>query len=281
MPQRLKLPLALYLVSLLSGCALLAEPPETEPVLGPAAFAARIDRLESNLAMRCDRQEQQFDAHTRQQQQLDAEVREVGSVLRRLSRDMAGRDIAGENPLVIKQSCEQENSLLAGKVLVGRNEWVGLPDVGTYLKARVDSGANTSSLSATEITPFERDGEDWVRFKLGVNEDDVVVEEVVDEWIEVPVVRRVRIIQAAGEESRPVISLMMTLGSIRESVEFTLNDRSHLSYPVLLGRRFLLDISVIDVAQTYIHERPEFPGGLPSEEAGVDEVDDPDDEEEA
>lgn len=281
MPQRLKLPIVFCLASLLSGCALLAEPPEPEPVLGPAEFAARIDRLESDLAMRCDRQEQRFDAHARQQQQLDAEIREVGSLMRRISRDMAGRDITGESPLVIKQRCEQEDSLLAGKVLVGRNEWIGLPGVGTYLKARIDSGANTSSLSATEITPFERDGEDWVRFKLGVNEDDVVVEDVVDEWIEVPVERRVRIIQAAGEESRPVISLIMTLGPIREPVEFTLNDRSHLSYPVLLGRRFLLDISVIDVAQTYIHERPEFPGGLPSEEAEADEADDPDDEEEA
>lgn len=281
MPQRLKLPVILCLVSLLAGCALLAEPPEPEPVLGPAAFAARIDRLESHLAARCDSQEHKLDAYARQQDQLGAEVREVGSVLRRLSRDMASRDTSGENPLVIEQRCEEEDSLLAGKVLVGRNEWVGLPDVGTYLKARVDSGANTSSLSATEITPFERDGEDWVRFKLGVNEEDVVVEDVVDEWIEEPVVRRVRIIQAAGEESRPVISLIMTLGSIREPVEFTLKDRSHLSYPVLLGRRFLLDISVIDVAQTYIHERPEFPGGLPSEESDVDEVDAPDDEEEA
>ncbi|HSP57722.1 MAG TPA: ATP-dependent zinc protease [Halomonas sp.] len=279
MPQRLNLPIAFCLVSMLSGCALLAEPPEPQPVLEPDVFAARIDRLESDLGMRCDRQAYKLDAHARQQDQLGAEVREVGSLLRRLSRDMASRDITTENPLVIEQRCEQDDSLLAGKVLVGRSEWVGFPDVGTYLKARVDSGANTSSLSATEVTPFERDGEDWVRFKLGVNDDDVVVEDVVDEWIEVPVVRRVRIIQAAGEESRPVISLMMTLGSIREPVEFTLNDRSHLTFPVLLGRRFLLDIGIIDVAQTYIHERPEFPGGLPSEEADVDEVDDPDDEE--
>jgi hypothetical protein len=282
MSQRLLLPITLYLLSLLSGCALLTEPPAPEPTLGPAAFSARIDRLESDIVARCDRQEDRLEAYEHQQERLGAEVREVGSLLQKLTRDMDSRDLA-TNPLIVEQRCEQEDTLLAGKVLVGRNEWVGLPDVGTYLKARVDSGANTSSLSATEVTPFERDGEDWVRFKLGVNEDDVVVEDVVDEWVEEPVVRRVRIIQAAGEESRPVISLMMTLGSIREPVEFTLNDRSHLSYPVLLGRRFLMDISVIDVAETYLHERPEFPGGQPSEEADADEVEDEDqdDEEEA
>ncbi|MBS9402572.1 ATP-dependent zinc protease [Halomonas sp. TRM85114] len=281
MRQHLKLLIAPCLASLLSGCTLLTESPEPEPRLGPEVFADRIDRLESNIAERCDRQEHKLDAFVRQQVQLGAELRDVGRLLHRHTRDTASSDISGTTPLVIQQRCEQEDSLLANKVLVGRSEWVGLPDVGTYLKARVDSGANTSSLSATEITPFERDGEDWVRFKLGVNENDVVVEDVVDEWIEEPVERRVRIIQAAGEESRPVISLLMTLGSIREPVEFTLNDRSHLSYPVLLGRRFLLDISIIDVAQAYIHDRPEFPGGLPSEESDVDEVDDPDDEEEA
>ena len=166
------------------------------------------------------------------------------------------------------------------KTLLGRSEWVGLPSIGTYLKARVDSGANTSSLSASEITRFERDGEDWVRFKLALNEDDVVVEQIRDEWIEAPIERRVKIIQASGEESRPVISLLMTLGPIRENVEFTLNDRSHLDYPVLLGRRFMMDIATIDVAETYLHDRPEFPGGAPSEEAADDEAADQDDTEE-
>lgn len=61
-------------------------------------------------------------------------------------------------------------------------------------------------------------------------------------------------------------------------MEFTLNDRTHLNYPVLLGRRFLMDIVVIDVAESYLHERPEFPGGRPADEAAMDE-DDRDDEE--
>ncbi|HBS16512.1 MAG TPA: ATP-dependent zinc protease, partial [Halomonas sp.] len=43
-----------------------------------------------------------------------------------------------------------------------------------------------------EITRFERDGEDWVRFKLALNEDDVVVEQIRDEWIEAPIERRVK-----------------------------------------------------------------------------------------
>ena len=45
------------------------------------------------------------------------------------------------------------------KVIVGSQEWCGLPGLGLpAIKARVDSGAATSSLHAFNITPFRRDG---------------------------------------------------------------------------------------------------------------------------
>ncbi|MFY0988974.1 ATP-dependent zinc protease [Halomonas sp. C05BenzN] len=270
---------ALSLVLLLAGCAIQGQGPDPQPVLTPDEFAMRIDRLEAGMASRCDAQQQLLDQQLHRQALLDTEVREVGSLLRHLRADIERLERAGGEPVVITRECVADELGLANKAVVGRSEWVGLPDVGTYLKARVDSGANTSSLSATDITRFERDGEDWVRFKLGLGEDDVAVEGVADEWIEAPVERRVRILQAAGEHSRPVVSLLMTLGPIREPVEFTLNDRTHLNYPVLLGRRFLMDIAVIDVAESYLHERPEFPGGRPAEEAELDEAGDRDDDE--
>lgn len=268
----------LSLSLLLSGCALTHQPPEPDPVLGPEEFALRIDRLESDLAARCELQQAQLGEQARRQDTLVADVREVGSLVRHLRADIERLERAENEPLVITQECAADELGLANKAVVGRSEWIGLPDVGTYLKARIDSGANTSSLSARDITRFERDGANWVRFRLGLTDDDVVVDDVRKEWIEAPVERRVRIVQASGEESRPVVSLMMTLGPIREPVEFTLNDRTHLNYPVLLGRRFLMDIVVIDVAETYLHERPEFPGGRPADEAAMDE-DDRDDEE--
>ncbi|MFW3616047.1 ATP-dependent zinc protease family protein [Billgrantia antri] len=263
---------------MISGCALTPES-APEPTLSPDAFEARIGQLEERIVQRCDRSDA-LAAHDRQQAELLAELRDAGVTLRQLRGDIERLKQRGEEPTVVQAQCNDELSeTLAAKEMVGRSEWIGLPDVGTYLRARIDSGANTSSLSATEITRFERDGEDWVRFKLGLNEDDVVVEDVRDDWIERPVERRVRIMQAAGSESRPVVSLLMTLGPIRETVEFTLNDRTHLNYPVLLGRRFLMDIALIDVAEDYLHPRPEFPGGRPASEAAEDEINDRDEEE--
>lgn len=263
----------------IAGCATTQPESNDPPPLSEASFNSRIVELESQLAQQCDSSAELQERQLSQQQVLTADVREVGSLLRYLRQDVQQLEARGDEPVIIREECEIDETLTT-KTLLGRSEWVGLPSLGTYLKARVDSGANTSSLSAADITRFERDGEDWVRFKLALNDDDVAVESQRDDWIEAPIVRRVRIVQASGEDSRPVVSLLLTLGPIRETVEFTLNDRSHLDYPVLLGRRFLMDIAVVDVADTYLYDRPEFPGGEPADEAAEDEVVDEDDTEE-
>lgn len=262
-----------------AGCAVTPPDSNEPPPLSEASFNARILELESALTQQCNASSVLQERQVSQQQVLTADVREVGSLLRHLRNDVASLEARSEEPVIIREECAVASET-DGKTLLGRSEWVGMPSIGTYLKARVDSGANTSSLSASDITRFERDGENWVRFKLALNDSDVVVDRVRDEWIEAPIIRRVRIVQASGEESRPVISLLMTLGPIRETVEFTLNDRTHLDYPVLLGRRFMMDIATIDVSETYLHERPEFPGGEPAELAAADEESDLDDTEE-
>ena len=263
----------------IAGCAVTQPESNDPPPLSEASFNARILELESQLSQQCSSQSEFQSRQLNQQQALTADMREVGSLLRYLRQDVQQLEARDVDPIVIREECEVDD-VLTTKTLVGRSEWVGLPGIGTYLQARVDSGANTSSLSAKDITRFERDGEDWVRFKLALNDDDVVVESQREEWIEAPIERRVRIVQSTGEESRPVISLLMTLRPINEQVEFTLNDRTHLVYPVLLGRRFLMDIALIDVADSYLHDRPEFPGGEPAEQAAEAEAADDDDNEE-
>lgn len=141
-----------------------------------------------------------------------------------------------------------------GKLLLGRYEWVSLPSQQLTLPARVDSGANTSSLHAVNLREFERDGKSWVGFETHYqpknNEPPLKAE------IEAPIVRRVRIIQASGTETRPVVILPMKLGSLVQDTEFTLSDRGDLTFPILLGRRFMMDIAVIDVSRTYVQGKP-------------------------
>lgn len=233
---------------------------------------SRLDTLERLIVDMCAyrdvRSEAQFAGLGKVQEQLDEVHRQVV-----LNADSRQRSVARE--------CTPASSAEIGnKLVLGRSEWVGLPSLGSYFKARLDTGANTSSLSATDITPFERDGENWVRFRLGLSEDDAVVGSVVDQEFEAKVVRQVRILQASGTDRRPVVRLPLSLGPIEQNVEFTLNDRTHLTYPVLLGRRFMMDIAVIDITRNYSHPRPEFPGGEPAASAARDQHDDDSVEEE-
>ncbi len=264
----------------IGGCALQPPPQDSRfaPLLTRSQFDTRLSGLEQTLEARCDSQQFERDARTQRLEALDGNFREITGQLQQLQKAMQG--LQHESQVVVPECPANLDESLENKEILGRSEWIGLPGVGTYLKARLDTGANTGSISAREITEFERDGEDWVRFKLALDDDAVVIDAARDRWIEAEVVRRVRIIQASGEDSRPVISLMMALGPFKQHVEFTLNDRSHLNYPVLLGRRFLMDIAVVDVAQRYLHPRPEYPGGEPAAQAEADEAIDSDEDEE-
>ncbi|UWZ80126.1 ATP-dependent zinc protease family protein [Geoalkalibacter halelectricus] len=135
-----------------------------------------------------------------------------------------------------------------GKKVVGAVEKVYLAPPNILLPARIDTGAATSSLDARDLRDFERDGAPWVRFHIVDPETGDEVE------VERKVVRHVRIISAAAEESerRPVIELHVILGGISRTAQFTLSDRSSLEFPLLIGRNILQDLILVDVGREYI-----------------------------
>ncbi len=139
------------------------------------------------------------------------------------------------------------------KTILGAEEWIYLSPPGRHFAARVDTGASLSSISARNIQRFERDGKRWVSFELdtGDEESDTIP-------LEAPLSRFVRIRQASFDDSdrRPVIMLDVILGhAIHQKTEFTLADRTRMSYPVLLGRSFLRDITLVDSGESYMHPK--------------------------
>ena len=131
----------------------------------------------------------------------------------------------------------------AEPVLYGRYEYIKLPEIGETLKAKMDTGALTASLSARNITLFERDGEQWVSFQLGSDKGDTKVYE--------HRVARISKIKARVEEDdapeaadaaqRPVIELASCIGEVKQTIEVNLTDRSHFSYPLLIGVKAMRD----------------------------------------
>ena len=119
--------------------------------------------------------------------------------------------------------------------------------------ARIDSGAETSSLDARNITRFERDGSNWVRFDVPVPKTDEFV------TMEKEISRRVKVIQSSADEAdrRVVVELQFAIGDHQQVAEFTLTDRGHLSHTVLIGRNILRDVMLIDVGKEFATKLPE------------------------
>lgn len=138
------------------------------------------------------------------------------------------------------------------KLVVGRRENVWVEDLQLALPARIDTGAETASLDARNITAFERDGESWVRFDIPHprGEQDITLER--------PKVREALITQASTDqpERRVVIELGVQLGPVRQLAEFTLSNRGHLDYQMLVGRNILRDVILVDVSRVNLVPLP-------------------------
>ena len=134
--------------------------------------------------------------------------------------------------------------------MLGAIENVYVDEVKASFDTRIDTGAESSSLDARNIILFERDGSQWVRFDVFTQGDKQPAK-----TFESKVERFVRIKQDSDEKSdrRPVIHAHLEIGQYKAETDLNLSDRSHLEFPLLLGRKFMQDIAVVDVGQTFIH----------------------------
>lgn len=138
--------------------------------------------------------------------------------------------------------------------LVGWREWVGLPDLGVpWLKAKIDTGAQTSALHATDVVEFERDGEDWVRFTVHPwqrNDLDALT-------VELPVHDRRSVRSSSGHsEERLVVAMDIALGGRTVPAEVTLTSRHAMVFRMLIGREALRNGYIVDSGASYLGGRP-------------------------
>ena len=150
--------------------------------------------------------------------------------------------------------------MAAEPTLYGRYEYIKLPEIGETLKAKMDTGALTASLSARNIQTFTRDGEEWVRFQLAT-------EGASNKVYEHKVARISKIKNRADEDDdkeepasakRPVVDLEMCLGSVKRTVEVNLTDRSSFNYPLLIGAKALREFgAAVNPARRYTADKPD------------------------
>ena len=140
-------------------------------------------------------------------------------------------------------------STTAGKMnltIVGAIEWATVEPGDIRMEARIDTGAEFTSVHAEDIQLVEKDGKRWVHFSLL----DPATNEKVP--LEQRLRKKVRIKQSDNErQTRYVVEMWITLGKIRSRVEVTLSDRNHMEYPLLIGRNMLVDTMIVDVSDRH------------------------------
>ncbi|WP_417520084.1 ATP-dependent zinc protease [Minwuia sp.] len=134
--------------------------------------------------------------------------------------------------------------------LIGWREWVGLPDLGiATVKAKVDTGASTSSLHAIDIQPFDKDGEPHVRFLVHP-----VQRRRRPEIICVAAVHDHRPVTSSSghKEERYVIRTRASVGPLTWPIEITLTDRDAMGFRMLLGREALRRRFMVDSGHSFV-----------------------------
>lgn len=115
--------------------------------------------------------------------------------------------------------------------------------------AKIDTGAENSSLHARDVTHFQREGREWVKFELTNRESNAIV-------IEKPVVHRARIKRHHKlYQLRPTIKLELCLGGIRKMVDVNLVDRTGFEHKLLVGRSFLSKEFYVDPSRSDLASR--------------------------
>lgn len=132
---------------------------------------------------------------------------------------------------------------------LGWREWAGLPDLGVArIKAKLDTGARTSSLHAFDLERFRRRGVEMVRFEIHPRQrsarDAVLVEAPISDerWVR----------NSGGQrELRPVIETTVVLGERTWPIELTLTRRDQMGFRMLLGRQALRKRALVDPGRSF------------------------------
>lgn len=135
-------------------------------------------------------------------------------------------------------------------IMLGWREWVSLPDLGlTAIKAKIDTGARTSTIHAFSLQTYDEDGVERVEFQVHpVQKDtDTVVTcraDVVD--------RRVVSDSGGHKEERVIIRTQLVIGDREWPIEATLTARDNMLFRMLIGRTAINGRATVNPAKSYL-----------------------------
>jgi hypothetical protein len=134
--------------------------------------------------------------------------------------------------------------------VIGWREWVAFPDLGgVSVKAKVDTGARSSTLHAWDVEVVPGSSPPRLRFVLHPLEND----ETFTMRVEAPLVDIRDIRSSNGEvERRPVVRTALSVAGRRFRIDLTLTRRDEMGFRMLLGRQAVGRRFVIDPARSFL-----------------------------
>ncbi|SDI28195.1 retropepsin-like aspartic peptidase RloA3 [Pseudomonas panipatensis] len=140
------------------------------------------------------------------------------------------------------------SALAAPPTIWGWVEQAKLMPENALLKARLDTGVQTSVMDARNIVRVKKNDQRWVQYDIVVK--DPASGKAVSYPYERPIERQLKVRGAEGFEHRPVVSMDICLGDKVYREQFALSDREGSEYPLILGRRALEHLGAVDVSKT-------------------------------
>ena len=134
--------------------------------------------------------------------------------------------------------------------IIGSEEWCVFEGLGVpAIKARVDSGAKTSSIQATNLKVYTKGIQEWVRFEINPLQDNRSIAIA----CEARLVDRRMVKSSSGiSEVRLVVKTPLTIGDDTFDVELTLANRDTMEFRMLLGREALNERYIVNPALNYV-----------------------------
>lgn len=133
----------------------------------------------------------------------------------------------------------------AEKPVIGWVETVRMMDAGLLLEAKIDTGADNSSVHIDSYTKYMKDGNEWIRFLLKDSSGkSTMLERRIERYAKI---KR----KMALPLTRPVVRLAVCLGTVRKDIYVNLARRKKFKYKMLIGRNFLRDSFLVDVSHMH------------------------------
>jgi len=136
-------------------------------------------------------------------------------------------------------------------VTVGWEEWLALPELGLpAIKAKVDTGAKTSSLHAFDVEPYTTGSKEMVRFGIHPIPDRPDIE--VYCTAETTGQREVTSSNGESELRYFIMTELSIMGQVWP-IEISLSNREGMSYRMLLGRSAMRGRIIVDPVASCVH----------------------------